>query len=354
MESIAVALFVVDIIPNLPGYLSILILNGLFIVPIIMEMIFYCRNCITHCSYRRTANYQLLSDDNQTQGPTRGRLVCVILSFMCFIGAVVVMLFYAIKYGHNSDHVMWQIPLSILLLSAAWSPKMMQVQLQPSQKTLRKLLINSGDIAEEGDDAGDSSLSNPHGPEGESSGYRAINSEMMPLLVDDDDYVFRNPSHSSRWKTCIITSLLKIIFTIGFCILFSYVYDVVIFTRLGSGFTLLNIKHPYFVWFLIAICTSLFGYLFAWLACTMCMQIIGFLLPLVFTTPLSVVITVVGCVMPYHSSISLFDDCVKPGSVELVLMIIAAFCFYFSQLLSTSVFVWRTETIVMQRDTEVN
>ncbi len=354
MESIAVALFVVDIAPNLPGYLSILIMNGLFIVPIIMEMIFYCRNCIIHCSHRSRGNYQLLSEDNQTQRSTRGRLVSVFLSFICFIGAVVALIVYAIKYGHDSDHVIWQIPLSILLLSAAWSPKMMQVQLQPSQTTLRKLLINSGDMAEEGDDTGDSSLSNAHRPEGESSRYEAINSEMVQSLADDDDYVFRNPSHSSRWKTCIITSLLKIIFTICFCILFSYIYDVVIFTRLGSGFTLLNIKHPYFVWFLIATCTSLCGYLFAWLACTMCMQIIGFVLPLVFTTPLSVVITVVGCVMPYHSSIRLFDDCVKPGSVELFLMIAAAFCFYFSQLLSTSVFVWRTETIVMQRDTEVN
>ena len=170
------------------------------------------------------------------------------------------------------------------------------------------------------------------------------------------DRVMTDPRLSSRWKSAIITSSLKLLLLPSFSILFAWRFheglDISLST-LVLGFAQINPANPLFIFFLGNIICSFTGYCLGWLACTMAMERLCFCIPLFLATPIAFIIIFANeaCDRIIFTQDNP-DECTMP-TANLALVICSAICLYIAQLL-TGYCVFRGKAIIMERESQVN
>ena len=210
------------------------------------------------------------------------------------------------------------------LLSIVWSPKFREVQIQGNYaKGKCPEDINSCSIVntpEQGNDEipessvirlGTVESRNSHqeqDPTVEGEGIPVIYSRdashshsqegnVTGRIADsiDDNHRF-NPNPSScvpgstvHAKVAIISSFCKLFFIPVMAVIFSQIFDIVHLKNISNGFRDITTSNPSFLYFILHIVTSFFGYNFGWLACSLGMHWIGYALPLMLATPISVI-----------------------------------------------------------------
>ena len=210
------------------------------------------------------------------------------------------------------------------LLSIVWSPKFREVQIQGNYvKGKCPEDINSCSIVntpEQGNDEipessvirlGTVESRNSHqeqDPTVEGEGIPVIYSRdasdshpqegnVTGRIADsiDDNHRF-NPNPSScvpgstvHAKVAIISSFCKLFFIPVMAVTFSQIFDIVQLKNISNGFRDITTSNPSFLYFILHIVTSFFGYNFGWLACSLGMHWIGYALPLMLATPISVI-----------------------------------------------------------------
>ena len=158
------------------------------------------------------------------------------------------------------------IPISFILLSIAWSPKLRKHQIRSkhqSAKNAREAVTQS-------------SVS-------EISGYMHNN--------DTEQGVHQGPPmkrRTARGKAAIVSSLWKLILTPFIAVVFIKLYNIVELDSIFAGFKDISVSNPSFVYFLLHVFASFFGYHFGWLACSLCLQRVAFALPLTLATPITI------------------------------------------------------------------
>lgn len=156
------------------------------------------------------------------------------------------------------------IPIAFILLSIAWSPKPRKHQIRSkyqSAKEFRETTVRS-------------SVSNV-------SGYMYNN--------DTEQGVTQGPPvkrRTARGKAAIVSSLWKLILTPFFAVTFIKLYDIVELDNIFAGLRDINVSNSSFVYFMLHVFASFFGYHFGWLACSLCLQRVGYALPLTLATPI--------------------------------------------------------------------
>ena len=149
--------------------------------------------------------------------------------------------------------------------------------------------------------------------------------------------------HSARGKAAIVSSLWKLILTPLVAIAFSAIYSIVELENISAGFTAIKVANPSFVYFMLHIFASFFGYHFGWLACSLCMQQIGYALPLTLATPITIFLTYKtwGC---ETSTIPL------PCRLEdHAYILLAGTHLWLGQFLATTYYVWKSQGLIMAK-----
>ena len=162
--------------------------------------------------------------------------------------------------------------------------------------------------------------------------------------IDPWSIVAKYPEVSARWKSSIIAGILRLLFIPGFSILLAHYMSIIDVHKLQSGLEGINSSNAMFTPFMVNIFVSLGGYVLAWAACIMCLRIAAFALPLTLATPVALLYVMFSCG---------FSGCNVAHGHNLTYTLPAALCLYVAQLLSTSYFIYKTQTLIMQKESQV-
>lgn len=333
-------LFAIKVLSQAPGYLNIWILDGVFIFPILANLISSCQRGIARPKWMLVA--------------------MVIALILEVIGIVIITVFELTALGLNKRlREIWVLPVSLLSVSAAWIPQLLQKQLLPTKKSLMELLRGKMILKRRdpiGDTFGDSTSARlMEIRESINASFRGSGHFEGDPLSNEDAYwvIMTYPQLSARWKNNILQSVIKIILTIGFCLLFGYIFNVVDIKHLTSGFHLINSRHENFNAFIANIACGFVAYLLGWMACTICLQKQCFALPLGLASPVCLTVSILDhrfCMLPQWVK----GDCGTLMTEYLQLILPAAICLILAQILSTLIFIFKTQTIVMQLESHVS
>ena len=156
-----------------------------------------------------------------------------------------------------------------------------------------------------------------------------------------------SPENSSkrtaRGKAVIVSSLWKIILTPFVAVAFIKLYDIVELDNIFAGLTDINASNPSFVYFMLHVFASFFGYHFGWLACSLCLQRVGYALPLTVATPIVIF-------MMNVTGICETDALPLPCTSEDQAYILAAGALlWVSQFVSTTYYVWKGKGMILAK-----
>ena len=148
---------------------------------------------------------------------------------------------------------------------------------------------------------------------------------------------------TARGKAAIVSSLWKLILTPLVAVMFSMTYKTVTLDNISAGFKAINVSNPSFVYFMLHIFASLFGYHFGLLACLLCMQQIGYALPLTLATPITIIMTHVAGIcetnlIPLPCS-----------SEDQVYIFTGGALLWLTQFLATTYYVWKSRGLIMAK-----
>lgn len=212
------------------------------------------------------------------------------------------------------------IPVSLLLISIAWCPKVRKLQIEPRQKR---------SIYE--DDHSDIML-------GGSDGVLPQGVTRLPSEPSSDK--------NARAKATIISGLVKLVTMPFVAALFCRICKVAELDKLHEGFEKFTVHDEAFPYFMVQIIASLVGYVLCWLACSMRLQRVAFALPLVLATPVSMVI-VLAPDLCNTVAIHLCGD----YSDEWVYVL--AFTLWSAQLLSTGYYMFKDQGFIMEKESSL-
>lgn len=158
--------------------------------------------------------------------------------------------FFSFQTTTTIDKVV--IPVFMLVLSLAWSPKMFKMQTQPSRQF---------DDYEE--------------------------------VAEDESFVDNIRIKTSRNRITLVTSFIKIVLIIGVAFGLNYFLGMASTKQphvaFKNGFVQFRSSTKLYNLFWIQVSLSFLGYLLCWLACTMNLQKVCFVLPLFLSTPIAMV-----------------------------------------------------------------
>ena len=148
---------------------------------------------------------------------------------------------------------------------------------------------------------------------------------------------------SARGKAAIVSSLWNLVLTPLVAVALAKMYQIVELDNISSGFEAINTTHRSFVFFVVHIVASFFGYHFGWLACSLCMQQIGYALPLTLATPIAAIMTH----LPWFCQTNTIPlPCI---SADLVFSLPAGVLLWLAQFLATTYYVWKSQGLVMAK-----
>lgn len=302
-ESFGLILFTIEVMSETPMGTVVSLMNGVFSLPLLFQL------------------FQPLTDRSV---PRRKCWEHALLGLGVLFEIAGIALIVGIVVHPNGLRVdigdIWEIPVALLLLSFAWSPSIQKRLLYPQQSQLESLWRRNR-----------SRESNEQVPEASS-------------------VIFIHPELSARWKNAAIMSSTRLVLIPAVGFLYVYARQLISFTNLRSGFLNLVPEHPMFAGFLANVFSSLVGSVLGAMACTMCMQKLAFAVPLVLTTPVACVLVVLQqrCLWSLWTPLGGCSRLMR-GELLLFFLVPATVCLVLAQVFSTAVFIFKTQTIVMQK-----
>ena len=171
-----------------------------------------------------------------------------------------------------------------------------------------------------------------------------------------DDLFFRSENYvlvdwqkirvkTARERMTVISSFTKLLFTPFVAAFFAYVFKIIDIGRISKGFEHFSDNSHLLSMFIIQIVCSLLGQILGWLACTMGLQRSCFAVPLMLSTPLSVILVLTkGCVdMKFY-------PCFNNANDKLGEAVGLAFLLWLSQIFSTTIYVWKSQQFLMAKE----
>ncbi|XP_078686359.1 uncharacterized protein LOC144919035 [Branchiostoma floridae x Branchiostoma belcheri] len=216
-EVFALCLMVIEALSTTRSALGILLMNSIYIVQIVFQLVFEVYKFIRP-KEDRPASWKWL--------------LAFLLSTILAIGSFGVIVYFTADLDQNSG---WKVPLSVLLLSLAWAP------------VVQKLQTRRWDATEGGDEE----------------------SRKDPNEADDNDddeeedkekkFQRTRPDKDARWRSGMITSFLKLLLTPAVVTLYVYTFKIGKAEVMWSwtAWSQINMSHPAINSFLVNIFTSL-------------------------------------------------------------------------------------------------
>ena len=209
------------------------------------------------------------------------------------------------------------IPMAFILLSIAWSPKLRKHQIGSKHRSAKK--------------AREATMI---------SGYMYNN--------DTEPGVIQGPpvnTGTTSGKDAIISSLWKLILTPFIAVVFIKLYNIVELDSIFAGFKDISVSNPSFVYFLLHVFASFFGYHFGWLACSLCLQRVAFALPLTLATPIAIS-------MIHLKGICDTDTIPLPCITDLddqIFILAAGALLWVAQFISITYYVWKGDGKILAK-----
>ena len=165
----------------------------------------------------------------------------------------------------------------------------------------------------------------------------------MSSFIDDIEQGPPLTRSTARGKAAIISSLWKLVFTPFIAVTFTKIYNIADLDNISSGFSAITASNPSFVYFMLHIFTSFFGYHFAWLACSLCAQRIGYALPVTLATPILIFMT-------HVTGICGTDAIPLPcRTQDQAYTLSAGALLWLSQFLAITYYVWKSQGRIMAK-----
>lgn len=210
-------------------------------------------------------------------------------------------------------------PIAFIILSVAWSPKLRKHQIKSKPQSCNR--------SREG---------RASSPASEFCGYNH----------DTEQRVGQGPpveQGTARGKAAIVSSLWKLIVTPLIAATFAKVYSIAELDNISVGLRTINISNPSFVYFMLHVLASFFGYHLGWLACSLCLQRIGYALPLTLTTPIVIFMT-------HFTGICGTDTLPLPcGSEDHAYILSVGTLLWLAQFFATTYYVWKGKGMIMAK-----
>lgn len=339
MESLGITLFVFNIPAITNARNSVLLMNCVFFVPI-MSLLY-------------------ASIKHRTQSRWKALFVIAFVFELAGIGLTCYLM------RDSALDKIWFALVAVVCLSISWTPRLLNYLLKTDtldpdtdledemvEETNMPNYTNTRSSSQSGS-AGYQTLTE----NGRSSSVQeSIRLEPRPKPYDDEITKTQTPGKAT-WKLTIFMSFFKIIFTIGISMMIFYIGPLSKkgpFKNYQSGWNWSGLDLYYFV---ANIATSVIGYLLGYIACTTCMQRWAFSVPLVLTTPLSMVLLMVnkscnGILLTTGGK----EDCnlnMGEHSTDVILLILAAFFLVLAQAMSVGWLIFRTQSIVMLKEDQL-
>ena len=369
LESCGVSLIAVCVLSKVTSLSGISVMNGVFLVPILIHVFI-----------------------NAKRPGSKHFLITMVLALIMELAGLVFIILSVHQSGesHKDDFITlsnsWQLFLALVSISLAWTPWVQRQQLYPSKAKFRQLYNEMKDVhgwpgkhdhvpmeITQNDTFADNTnaTSGYGGSSGSGRSGRTISSRVSStssseegnhsVVADDDswidkhrDIIFGEPTLSSRWKNGFICSLIKLIFIPGFSMLWGYIFNIYKVDSLHAGIQHVNENSPVFIPFMVNIFASFGGYILGCAACSMAVQKVSFALPLVLVTPLLIVILMTTNVCEKLFENAKFECGAGNTTMLQVYSYLGAACLYLAQILSTSYFIFKTQTAVLQKEANVS
>ena len=171
------------------------------------------------------------------------------------------------------------------------------------------------------------------------------------LFDDDNRFLFDSQKlrvKTARERMTAISSLVKLLLTPAVAVLYAKVFVLHInFGNLKKGFHIGS--SPLFAMFIVQFVCSFFAQIFGWLACTIGLQKICFALPLILSTPVSIILIAFnGCktlnMCPCSFEFTNFknEDVIETSALAVVM--------WLAQILSTVIYIWQSQQFLMAKE----
>lgn len=272
-------------------------------------------------------------------------------SFLTIAGLVLTVLYIPSKVQ------VFMICLSLIAISVAWLPLIQRAQLEPAKRVFKRKWRACRKYSEREMQ----SQSRRNSPDRNllDEFNNSINSVNSPFEIEDglgvepDPLIFAlsHPQYSARWKIAVITSCLKLVLTPLFMlILATYFGHLTSFSQFWPALHSIRYSHQALNMFLVHLCCSLLGYIFAYVAAMLCMQGLCFALPVTLASPISYVMTYLLLVHHKHPAWPDIDVIQNGSALHLVLLPV---CFYVGQLIYNEGSIFLSKGNIMQKDSKV-
>eukprot|EP00794_Sanderia_malayensis_P016164 gene16164-17787_t len=228
------------------------------------------------------------------------------------------------------------IPISILLISLAWCPKLKKLQCDYNLEILRANDVISHD-----------NISNMPSTSSTSSGTLPsdLTKRRKSTWKDDTERVIIQ-ANSPREKATIISSFFKIVFIPLCCTAVAHFMRVADVTQLNKGLDAFFKDRTLYTMFFVQVITGFIGYHIAVLACTMTMQRLCFALPLTLATPATVVLLVTSTCNTHYLS---FMQCYSESESGKYIAILSI-ALWLGQFLTTTYYAWMRQDFIMAQE----
>ncbi|XP_013407366.1 uncharacterized protein LOC106171524 [Lingula anatina] len=334
---------------NYNPIVAVFLMNGVFFIPIITSLV---------KSFRR------LETTNKIH------FFAFLFAFFMEVGGMVTSMFQGYTDVHVPERLSWETPIAMLFLSLAWCPLIQKAQLYPQRSAhvefemSRNMTRSTIALRQSGVrmQAANHSLS-PDGSYIDDQDIQASphtasmrSGEFGASTVNIDDLIDVMPNSSARWKQSILTSIWKLVLTPCIALAFAALADIhydpdvlsTLFTFIGQykGFDINTWHSNLVIYFILNITCSFLGYILSLFACMMCMQKYAFALPLLLSTPCAVAFLAIRTYLGKNTHDARVIDFEK----SLYWQVPAGVALFLAQILSTGVFIFRHQIVVMEKE----
>ncbi|XP_035669166.1 uncharacterized protein LOC118411195 [Branchiostoma floridae] len=334
LEVFGLCLFTLRVMPSVHPSISLVLSNGIFFVPIILQVV---KHSIKLSKVRIRKHLGLFFYI----------LASIILALACGTLVVCWCVFRRWEIADNK----WEIPVSLLSLSVAWAPLLQEYQTGEGTET-----DNTENTArsKKKSRAQDVAVEDPDGI--------FFGRQKSEVVVQTVDHLGSNVKENARWKMGIINNFFKLIFVllvpealrvlrlVDICSPWVWT-KLDLYTEWANMYSMSHLyttSQPAITNFIVNVCCSFSGYVLAWMACTIRMQFFGFALPLCIGTIVAFTITYVQPLCEFVTFIPA-ETCTE-NLDQLMWDVPVAAGLLLIQFLSTTWFVMRSPTIVMERE----
>eukprot|EP00112_Aurelia_sp_Birch-Aquarium-sp1_P009840 Seg2134.2 transcript_id=Seg2134.2/GoldUCD/mRNA.D3Y31 product="Chitin synthase chs-2" protein_id=Seg2134.2/GoldUCD/D3Y31 len=314
-EVFGLCLFTLVIVTQESNEIKVVILmNGIFLVPIGWQIGKQVMKSCTSSEPEDQHPYHAVGNNNNStdeDGKVTWRSILLLsVSLICALGGCG----YAV-YLAKATKTRIAVGAFMLFVSIAWCPKIRKLQIRAKK--------SSGMVDQIDEDLYDS----------------------------DDRFLFDSQKlrvKTARERMTAISSLVKLLLTPAVAALYAIAFGLEIKVgNLGEGFEISG--SPLFAMFIVQLLCSFFAQIFGWLACTIGLQKICFALPLILSTPLSIVLIAFNgcnalrmCPCSFNFSTDIKSDLMETIALAVVM--------WLAQILSTVIYIWQSQQFLMAKE----